>query len=489
MVKRLGLGLLTIALMVFLFLPSPGRAAGDAIETAPAFQALGKLDKALQTGDMNRADRAFDAYKAWWLKNKNEIKKQSLTASSQIEQQTANISIALLNDQKEDAAQALKTLEDLLTQYKEGAFADTNPGEKASLSTYIKKLESTKTLIKEKKWPEAEQHIRMLQQEWLTVEGDVVSQSQTVYTESEKNLVLLSAYIAQPDSREKALPLIEDMINALKPLAATKYGLIDAAMIPLREGLEALLVVGALLSFAKKAESKRANRWIWGGALAALAVCLGIGCLVSFALSSLAFSQNNALINGLSGVLASVMLLYVSYWLHRNADIKRWNAFIRAKSEKAITNGRMMSFAAIAFLAILREGIETVIFLIGMVGRMSAGQLIGGIALGCAALAAIGVLMLKVGVKLPLKPFFLVSSFIVFYLCFKFMGSGINSLQMAGILPSAVENYLPSVPFLSIYPSWYSTAPQALFLAAALVTVLNNLRLKWSHALKTKEAS
>ncbi|WKB37399.1 FTR1 family protein [Terrilactibacillus sp. S3-3] len=322
-----------------------------------------------------------------------------------------------------------------------------------------------------------------MQQDWLSVEGDVVSQSQSVYTESEKDLVMIDAYLAKPKDRAKALPMISAMIANLKPLASNNYSIWDAALIPIREGMEALLVIGALLTFSKKANSKKAKRWVWSGTISAIAVCIAVGIIVSFLLSAAAFGNNNSLINGWSGVIASVMLLYVGYWLHRNADIQRWNHFIRSKTEQAMTQSRMISFAALAFIAVLREGMETVIFLIGMAGRMPAMRLILGIALGLGILVIIGFLMLKIGVMLPLRPFFLISSLIVFYLCFKFIGSGIHSLQMAGVIPSTAADYLPSMNSLSIFPSWYSTGPQALFLLITLVIVAKG---QWDTFKKSK---
>jgi high-affinity iron transporter len=386
------------------------------------------------------------------------------------------ISIALLNEDNKKAISHLHELKQLFQQYKNGDFKSVTANQKdgTTLSVYIKRLEKTKILLENKQWVQAQQQIKTLQSEWLSVEGDVVSQSQKVYTQSEKDLVLMAAYVSNPDGREKTVDLINEMIFSLKPLAETDYGLWDAALIPIREGLEALLVVGALLAFAKKADSSKAKRWIWGGTLSGMGLSLIVGFTVSIILSSIAFGNNNAMINGWSGVIASVMLLYVSYWLHRNSNIRRWNQFIQSKSKKAMSTGRMLSFSIIAFLAILREGMETVIFLIGMANRMSAAELIGGIAAGFTVLVIIGFLMFNIGVKLPLKPFFLISSFIVFYLCLKFMGSGIHSLQMAGVLPSTVHDYLPSISLVSLFPSWYSTLPQAIFLLIAIVVILKN---------------
>jgi hypothetical protein len=86
------------------------------------------------------------------------------------------------------------------------------------------------------------------------------------------------------------------------------------------------------------------------------------------------------------------MLLYLSYWLHRNSNIKQWNSFIKGKTEKAISNGKMISFAVLSFLAILREGMETAIFLIGMVNRMPVEKFLMGIVVGVGILVIFGIL-------------------------------------------------------------------------------------------------
>ncbi|GGE35011.1 hypothetical protein GCM10011391_12130 [Pullulanibacillus camelliae] len=479
---RRSFGLLIFISLVFFGFSNPiVQAKADKVKLANALTLVNHVTDDLKAKQTVQAKQDFDQFKAWWLQNKNTVRKMSLDAYMAIDQDVGTLSLDLLNDEGDQALSDSQGLKKDIQDFKDNP--NPNSKKKESLSTYIEELKQTKTLLQNKEWTQAQAKIKTLQSNWLTVEGDVVSQSQTVYTKSEEDLVLLDAYVASPSERHKTLDLINEMIFSLQPLADSDYNMWVAALIPIREGLEALLVVGALLTFSKKAESKEATRWVWGGSISGILVCMVVGGIVTFLLSSQAFGNNNSLINGYSGVIASVMLLYVSYWLHRNADIKRWNQFIRSHTEKAMTSGRMLSFAIIAFLAILREGMETVIFLIGMANRMPVSQLVLGIVVGFGVLVIIGVLMLKIGIKLPLKPFFLISSFIVFYLCFKFMGSGIHSLQMAGVLPSTVPGYLPSVNALSIFPSWYSTLPQLVFLIIAIVIVLVNQlkKYKGSH--------
>ncbi|HWI52137.1 MAG TPA: iron permease, partial [Symbiobacteriaceae bacterium] len=84
------------------------------------------------------------------------------------------------------------------------------------------------------------------------------------------------------------------------------------------------------------------------------------------------------------------------------------------------------------------------------------------------------VAVLRIGLKIPMRPFFLVSSVLVFYLGFKFTGMGIHGLQLAGVLPATVVPYLPHFDFLALYPNWQSTLPQLLLLAAAGYMILRS---------------
>lgn len=476
-INKLPLIIMSICVLLgSLFLPLSSVSSAAASKANDGIESVLKHTANLKTylgkGDLEQAATAFSPIKKWWNINKNSVKKNSLTMSLEIEGQIAGISLALLSKEGTKALEKTGTLEFSLINYRDGAYVGNDGKQKMTLSAYIMKLRSTADLIGKQKWNEAGVEVKHLQQQWLTVEGDIVSKSAMVYNNTERDLVLLDAYVSNPEQRQQAEPVIERMIDGLTPLADAQYTWLDAALIPIREGLEALLVVGALLMYTKKAGSKSAGRWVAGGSAAGLLTCIGVGFAVALFLSSSTFGRNNSLINGWTGVLASFLLLYVSYWLHRNADVKRWKQFLASKSSKALSGGKMFSLGLLAFFAIVREGLETVIFLIGMVGKMPGTDLAVGIAAGFGVLALCAVVIIKAGTRLPVRPVFLASSVIVFYLCFKFMGSGIHSLQMAGVLPSTVHEYLPEWATISLYPSWYSTFPQLLFLVIAVMAIL-----------------
>ncbi len=462
---------LWIAACLFAFARPAGAAAANQELDAGLVQAE-RLTAALEAGRLEEGAEAFAAVKKWWNANKTEAKKQSLDMALEIDGKVASLSLAFVGKDAKTAARDAADLRFSLRMYAEGAYLGNDGKQRLTLGTYVMKLRQAGDLIAAGKWDAAREATKLLQRQWLAVEGDVVSQSQSVYDNTERDLVMLDAYLSSEAKRPEAAAVAERMIRSLTPLIDAQYSWWDAALIPIREGIEALLVVGTLLMFAKKADSKPARRWVFGGTAAGVVLCVVVGTIVALVLSSDAFGRNNSLINGWTGVLASLLLLYVSYWLHRNADVKRWNQFIKSKSDRALSGGKMFSFALIAFFAITREGLETVIFLIGMAGKMPAAELTGGIVAGFGVLAAAAFVMIKLGTRLPIRPVFLVSSLIVFYLCFKFMGSGIHSLQMAGVIPSTVEDYLPEKVSFSLYPSWYSTLPQLLFLIAGISVIV-----------------
>ncbi|MFS0780432.1 FTR1 family iron permease [Bacillus sp. 1P06AnD] len=433
---------------------------------------LEEVKSNLEAGKAEEAATAFAEYKKDLLHIKNDIRNDSQEALGSIQSATASLSLSLLNEDQKNALHDTESLIHTIEQYSGGTLqTDPNKIEEKSLASYIALLKQTKQSLENKDYAKAEIQVNDLTQQWLSVEGDVVSQSQSVYNGSEKNLVLLSGYVKEPAKANKAISIVDKMVEQLTPLQKDAYGMWDAAFIPIREGVEALLVIGALLTVTKKSNVARGQRWVWGGTLLGVLASLAIGFGVTYLLSATAFGQNNFLLNGWSGIIAALMLLYVSYWLHRNTQVKQWNQFIKGKTASALSSGKMLSFAFLAFLAILREGLETVIFLIGMVNRMPMGTFITGIIVGFGILVIIGFVMLKLGASLPLKPFFFVSSIFVFYLCVKFLGSGIHSLQLAGILDSAVNESIPTISFLGVYPSWYSTLPQLIIVAAAIIIV------------------
>ncbi|MEC2111954.1 ferrous ion permease EfeU [Bacillus stercoris] len=463
-----------LALILFSLLMVFGSAAHAEDDPIAALIQLNKqMIKSVQDEDIDSAQQTFETFKAKWKKEEPSIKKENLSSHSEMDANIAMISLSFINQDADKLKTQLEELSSHLETYQQAVvLKKTSSGQsRASLTAYIHSLKDTKQLIEKKQLDEASSAIDNLVTSWLAVEGDVVSQSKEAYTTSEENLALMKAEIGSHP--EKVSKQIDEMIQLLEPIASSSYSWWDAALIPIREGMEALLVIGALLTMTKKARVTRSSAWIWGGASAGIVVSLAAGIGVTVLFSSSVFGENNFLLGGVTGVLSAVMLLYVGVWLHRNASMDKWREKINIQKSQALKKRSLLSFALIAFLAVVREGLETVIFFIGLVGKLPLTELIGGTAAGLIVLVIVGVLMIKLGMRIPLKPFFLLSMAVVLYMCVKFLGTGVHSLQLAGILPSDAESWLPSVSVLGIYPSVYSTIPQLLILLFLLIVLVS----------------
>ncbi len=242
-----------------------------------------------------------------------------------------------------------------------------------------------------------------------------------------------------------------------------------------QEGLEALLVIVALLAFLRKSGNADKRGWIWaGGALGVLA-SIATAFVLQAIFSRVSAGANRELIEGVTGLIAAALLFYVSYWLHSKASLGAWKQYIDQRTTQALARGSLVGLAVLAFLAVFREGAETAVFYLGMAPAIALRDLLLGMGLGAMVLVIAAVLMLVVGVKLPLRPFFRVAGLLVYYLGFKFVGTGLHSLQVAGAIPSSPipgPEPNPFFEFFGVYPTWQTLLPQLALLLGALAAWL-----------------
>jgi len=243
-------------------------------------------------------------------------------------------------------------------------------------------------------------------------------------------------------------------------------------VILLREGLEAILVVGALMTFLAKMGAGHRRRDIHIGVGAAV----GASLLTALALETI-FVLTPAKREALEGgtmVIATVVLFYVSYWLLSKMEVAKWNRFVRSKVQDALTSGSALALASAAFLAVYREGFETVLFYKALFVAGTGGgaaPVVGGILAGSVVLAAVYIAINRFGVRLPLKPFFAVTSAFLYYMAFVFAGKGVAELQEGSILPTTIVSWAPRLPALGVYPTVESLTAQAILLVLLVVAL------------------
>jgi high-affinity iron transporter len=247
----------------------------------------------------------------------------------------------------------------------------------------------------------------------------------------------------------------------------------QSLVLMLREGFEAILIIGALMAFLSRAGASGRRRDVAIGAWSAVGASLITWGLVEL-LFQVTPAQREAL-EGLTMVLATGVLFYVSYWLLSKVEVARWNAFVRDKMQHAMATGSGIALGAVAFLAVYREGFETILFykaLLSSAGGAGAPPVAAGIAAGAVALVGVYVAINYFGLRLPLKPFFTATSAILYYMAFVFAGKGVAELQAAGLVTLTPVPGAPRIAPLGIYPTVESMVLQGILALLAIAAVL-----------------
>lgn len=476
---------LLILLTAFIIIPNNSFAASASEDLQRANKIINLVIQSVDKGDVETAAEQFKTFSSTWLSIEDGIKKQSQQAYHDIEDNMGQVQFTFAQQpvNKDKVKNALLELKKTNENFITGKFTATpnennqNTAQQGNVADLVTLLNQSLAKIEDNDIQGAKDDMEKFRKSWLNVEGVVLTQSSEIYSDAERDMVSsYSMLSSQPADISGAKKIIGGMRDYLSPLVTkTSYNMMDAITILLREGLEALLVVVALLGFLRKAGHGEKSKWIWLGVGAGIGVSIILGIIVNLLFSAGAFGSNNFLIAGWTGVFAAVMLLYMSYWLHSKSSLSEWQNYIRTQSTKALNTGSLFSLAILSFLAVFREGTETVLFFIGMASSIKLTSLLLGIAIGLLILVILSYLILKVGLKIPMRPFFLVCSILMFYLCFKFTGMGIHGLQLAGLLP-ATQAPIPTIDFFALYSTWESLIPQMILLVVAVIAAIINKR-------------
>ncbi|MCU0620558.1 MAG: FTR1 family iron permease, partial [Gemmatimonadales bacterium] len=260
---------------------------------------------------------------------------------------------------------------------------------------------------------------------------------------------------------------LENAQRALGDTLSPTSLFVQSLVLLLREGLEAILIVGALLTFLVKSGAAHRRRHIHLGVAAALVASLVTAVLLETVIHL--SPARREVIEGLTMVVAAGVLFYVSYWLLSKVEVVRWTHFVKSKVHDAVTSGSAFALASAAFLAVYREGFETVLFYKALVLAGAPGQtlvpVVAGIVLGSVLLGLVYLGINRFGVKIPLKPFFALTGAFLYYMAFVFAGRGVAELQEGGLIPTTVLPWAPRIPALGIYPTLESLLAQGLLLA------------------------
>ncbi|MFI5398012.1 MAG: FTR1 family protein [Candidatus Binatia bacterium] len=275
--------------------------------------------------------------------------------------------------------------------------------------------------------------------------------------------------------------------TALEPHASPYALFIESATIILREGLEIVLVIGALIAYVVKSRNLAMRRAIYAG------VALGVAAsfVTAFVLSELlhVYPAASDVLEGLTMLLAAVVLFWVSYWLISKSEAARWQRYIQGRVQTALTGGRSFALGSAAFLAVYREGFETVLFYQALYASAPTAFMtvtLGFIA-GAIALLMVYFLFRRFEVQIPIHQFFFVTGVFLYAMAAVFAGQGIHELQDAGMIGATFVTWVPTLPLIGMYPSVESLVAQGIFVALLLYATVVALRRGAKVAAKNED--
>jgi high-affinity iron transporter len=430
----------------------------------------------VRAADAAGASATLDQFESLWKPVEDGVRARNLEIYARIEVESSR-AIAALSAAPPDLAgaeQALAALQKASGDYATASPSTASPSGQKGLSALITIIGQVKQALASGDDNQASDLMGSFQEMWPLAEGDVQTRSIPTYNRIESEITQASALLLSgPGVRDKTLDVVGAMLAQLQGLTGTAgYSAWDAALILLREGMEALLVLAALLAALRKAGTNGGARWIWAGAGTGILASGALAVVLVFVITAATAGATRETMEGAVGLASVLVMLTVGAWLHGKSSLQAWNGFVKGKVGSAVASGRMWSLYFLALLAVLREGAEATVFYIGIAQGIGVGQLLLGIGVAVLIIITAGFLLIRFSVRLPLHWVFLVATVLIYYLAFKITGESVRALQAASVLPSHFVVWLPSVRFLGMSPTWEAFAPQLIVLALVLTEVV-----------------
>lgn len=471
------LSALSNALRALEKLENPVDEAAQRAEFGQKFKPImADFEKALASGDIQAIDEAYKDFNSKWNKNERPVREQSIAMYGQIETQMAFLRISISAEEPNVALMqsqfaALKqTIEDFVAGKET---AEVVKGE-YSLATLIAYIDEANDFVNAGDYQAASNKIREFITIWPSVEIEISTRNGSLYTKIESDMPIIASDLLKSNVDQQA---ITKQLNTFRTeieliQGDTDYTIWDAALILLREGLEALLIILALVSFLNKSGQNKMRKWIYVGAFVGVLLSAVAAILMSTILNSATIDTNRELMEGYVGLIAAAMMIGVGIWLHSKSSVVSWNRYISKQMGNAISSGSIFAMAMISFLSVFREGAETLVFYAGIAPKMETSQFILGIVVALLILAVLAVVLFKASGKIPIHKFFAVATILIYVLAFKIIGVSLHTLQLTDNLSTTIVDGLPVISLIGFYPTVETIIGQSILLVLVAATML-----------------
>lgn len=437
------------------------------------YPALKTLQKAIETKNVEAMKEEYKKYNNLWTRNewvirdkdvayygKVETAMSFLRGSMEVEPFDYNVTISNFNDLK-------KSIEDFI----EGKTIATSVNKNITLKDAIKILEEGLEAFKNGDKSTGQLKLKEFIVIWPTVEGDVSTRNSALYTKVESETPIIMVKGGEKEYQNKLQNLITELLQIN---TKAEYNFLDAMWILLREGVEALLIVLALVSSLKASKFTRGLVWVYTGGILGIVASGIIAYVLQKIFPAVSAGTNREILEGFIGIFAVIMMIGIGMWLHSKSNLKSWNHFMQRQMKAVATSGSFISMFALSFLAVFREGAETILFYVGIIPLISMKNLILGIVLAIIVLIIITIIILYTSSKIKVYKMFFLLTWMIYLLAFKMLGTSVHMLQVVGIIPLRVIPFVPTIESIGVYANWEVFTAQLIFVLVVTITMLIN---------------
>ena len=269
------------------------------------------------------------------------------------------------------------------------------------------------------------------------------------------------------------LKMLHEDANELDGKKESGWSVFFASFIIIfREGLEAILVIAAISAYLVRSDNKPMLKVVYLSILFAVFASV----LAAIALHTIVglSGANQEIMEGAAMLLATVVLFFISNWMLSKSESKAWKNYVEGKVQSAVSTGSSFALGFAAFLAVFREGAETIIFYQAMLAdaKDHMDMVWYGLGVGTIVLTLVFIVIRFGSVKLPLKPFFICTSALMYLMAIAFAGGGVKELQEADIISVTPVDFVHSVEVLGIYPTVETLVPQLVMLVVVMLSIM-----------------
>ena len=435
------------------------------------YPALDVLEKAIQSKNVEQMKKEYLKFNGVWTRNESFIRSRSVSYYGKVETAMSFLrsSMEVEPFDYENTMNSFNDLKSSIQDYLDGKKMENNVSDTVTLKEAVDMLKDALEAFKNGDKTKGQSKVKEFIQVWPTVEGDVSTRNSALYTKVETQTPIIMVKGTEKQYQDQ----LQGLITELSQIdTKAKYTFIDAMFILLREGVEALLIVLALVSSLKAANQKKGLRWVYAGAAAGILASVVIAFILQALFPAVSSGTNREILEGFVGIFAVLMMIGIGFWLHSKSSLKSWKNYIDRKMDVVLSTGSFISMFVLSFLAVFREGAETILFYVGILPLISLQNLITGVVSAILILIVIALVLIYASSKIKIHQVFFILTWTIYFLAFKMLGTSIHMLQVVGILPLHVIHFIPTVEVLGIYANIEVFISQLILIIIIMIATL-----------------